>query len=212
VAVVTAVYVLTTLAFLYLVPADRAGSAADFAHRAGEALFGSSGAPAFAAVVAVSVAASVMALLLMAPRMYLAMRDDHLFPAALAALHPKTQAPARATAMLAGVASLFVLSGTFPQVVAFFMCTTLVFIALAAAGLFVVRRRTPDAGVFRCPGYPWTPAAFVLLVCAVIGLIALARPIPALGGFALLLLGVPAYRIFLARGALGTGAPEGGAR
>jgi APA family basic amino acid/polyamine antiporter len=212
VAVVTAIYVLTTLAFLYLVPADQATSAAEFARRAGAALLGPSGAPALAAVVAVSVVASVMALLLMAPRMYLAMSGDGLFPAALAALRPATQAPARATAMLAAVASLFVLSGTFPQVVAFFMCTTLVFIALAAAGLIVVRRRQPDEGGFRCPAYPATPAAFVLLVGAVIAMIAMARPAPALGGFALLLLGIPAYRIFLSRGALGAGAPGGGAR
>jgi APA family basic amino acid/polyamine antiporter len=212
VTVVTAVYVLTTLAFLYLVPADQATSPAEFARRAGQALLGPSGAPALAAVVTVSVAASVMALLLMAPRMYLAMSDDRLFPAALAALHPATQAPARATALLAAIASAFVLSGTFPQVVAFFMCTTLVFIALAAAGLFVVRRRHPEAGDFRSPGYPVTPAAFVLLVGAVIALIAMARPVPALAGFALLLLGIPAYRIFLSRGALGTGAPDGGAR
>ena len=211
VAAVTAIYLLTTLAFLYLVPSDQATTAGEFARRAGAALLGPSGAPALAAVVAVSVVASVMALLLMAPRMYLAMSGDRLFPAALAALHPATQAPARATAMLAAVASLFVLSGTFPQVVAFFMCTTLVFIALAAAGLFAVRRRRPDAGGFRCPGYPATPAAFVLLVGAVIAMIAMARPAPALGGFALLLLGIPAYRIFLSRGALGAGAPGGGA-
>jgi APA family basic amino acid/polyamine antiporter len=212
VTIVTAAYAATTLAFLYLVPAEQATDAAQFARRAGEALFGPSGAGALAAVVTVSVAASVMALLLMAPRMYLAMSDDGLFPAGLASLHPATGAPARATVLLAAIASIFVLSGTFPQVVAFFMCTTLVFIALAAAGLFVVRRREALSEGFRAPGYPATAAAFVLLVCAVIVLIALARPLPAVAGFALLVAGVPAYRILLARGALDRRAPDGGAR
>jgi APA family basic amino acid/polyamine antiporter len=212
VAVVTTAYLLTTLAFLYLVPAELATSAPEFARRAGDALFGPSGAPTLAAVVTVSVVASVMALLLMAPRLYLAMSDDRLFPAALSALHPTTKAPARATALLASIASVFVLSGTFPQVVAFFMCTTLVFIALAAAGLVAVRRRQPETDGFRSPGYPLTLAAFVLFVCVVIALIALARPVPALAGFALVLLGVPAYRILLRRGALGTNAADGGAR
>ena len=145
--------------------------------------------------------------------MYLAMSGDRLFPAALAALRPGDAAPARATAMLAVVASLFVLSGSFPQVVAFFMCTTLVFVALAAAGLFVVRRRDrPTPAASAAPATPRRPRAFVLLVGAVVAMIAMARPAPALGGFALLLLGIPAYRIFLSRGALGAGAPEGGAR
>jgi APA family basic amino acid/polyamine antiporter len=190
------------MAFLYLVPAQLTTSASAFGRRAGEAMLGSAGPPVFASVVILSVAASAMALLLMAPRLYLAMSRDGVFPSALAAIHPRTQAPARATALLASLASVFVLSGTFSQVLAFFMCTTLTFIALAALGLFVVRRRRPHWIGFRAPGYPATPALFALIVFAVVALIALARPLPALAGLLLVGIGLPAYRILLARGAL----------
>jgi basic amino acid/polyamine antiporter, APA family len=210
VAIVTVAYVATTLAFLYLVPAEQATSASAFAQRAGEALLGGSGVPAFAAVVVVSVVASILALLLMAPRLYVAMSGDGLFPAALARIHPRTKAPARATALLASIASVFVLSGTFSQILALFMCTTLVFIGLAAAGLFVVRRREPGVSEFGAPGYPATPALFVLLVFAVVVVIALARPVPALAGFALMLIGLPVYRVLAAGGALGGPASNGG--
>jgi APA family basic amino acid/polyamine antiporter len=199
VAGVTALYVLTTLAFLYLVPVEEATNPSAFAARAGQALLGASGARVLAAVVVVSAAASVLALLLMAPRLYVAMSRDGLFPPALASLHPRTQAPARATALLAAIASALVLSGSFSQVVALFMCTTLVFIGLAAAGLLVVRRRPTASGGFRAPGYPATPALFVLLVLAVVLLIALARPLPALAGFALMLTGVPVYEMLARR-------------
>jgi hypothetical protein len=84
--------------------------------------------------------------------------------------------------------------------VAFFLCTTLGFIALAAAGLFVIRRREPDTDGFRTPGYPATPALFVLFLVAVILLVALARPLPALAGFVLVSLGLPAYAVLTARG------------
>jgi APA family basic amino acid/polyamine antiporter len=210
VAIVTVVYVATTLAFLYLVPAEEAATASAFARRAGEALVGRTGAPAFAAVVVVSVVASVLALLLMAPRLYLAMASDGLFPAALARMHPRTKAPARATALLASIASVFVLSGTFSQILALFMCTTLVFVGLAAAGLFVVRRREPGAPEFAAPGYPATPALFVLLVFAVVAAIALARPLPALAGFALMLTGLPVHTWLSGRGALRGSVSDGG--
>jgi hypothetical protein len=59
------------------------------------------------------------------------------------------------------------------------MCTTLGFVALAAAGLFV------------------------LFLLAVIVLIALARPLQALAGFALVLLGLPAYTVLAARRVIG---------
>ncbi len=198
VGAVTAAYVTTTLAFLYLVPASRATSPPAFAQAVGDALLGGSGSPAFAAVVLVSVAASVLALVLMAPRLYVAMSRDRLFPAALAAIHPRTQVPVRATALLASIASVFILSGNFLQIVALFMATTLVFVGLAAAGLFVVRR-SPEPSAFQAPGYPTTPALFVLLVAAVVVLIALARPLPALTGFALMLTGVPVYEVLARR-------------
>jgi APA family basic amino acid/polyamine antiporter len=193
VVAVTAAYLAITAAFLYAAPASSSSSVPVVA-------FGGSLLRASAAAVVLSVAASILALLLMAPRLYLAMSADGLFPAALAATHPRTGAPLRATALLAAIASLFVMTGSFSQIVALFLCTTLVFIGLAAAGLFVVRGgpRAP-AGEFRAPGYPLTPALFVLLVFAVVLLIALARPLPALAGFALMLIGLPVYRVLSKR-------------
>jgi APA family basic amino acid/polyamine antiporter len=210
VTAVTLAYLATTAAFVYLVPVEQATSAASFARRAGEAMLGARGPAALAAVVVLSAAASAMALLLMAPQLYLAMSRDGVFPGALAVVRPVTKAPARATGLLAAIASAFVLTGSFPQIVAFFMCTTLCFIALAAAGLFVLRRREPGRDAYRCPGYPATPALFVLFLFAVILSVALARPFQAVAGFGLVLIGLPAYRVLKARGALGARTPEGG--
>ena len=210
VAAVTLAYVAVTAALIYLVPIGEAGTAAALAQRAGEAMLGRAGPTALAAIVAVSVAGSAMALLFMAPRLYLAMGRDGLFPPALAALHPKTGAPVRATALLAAIASLLVLSGSFDQIVAFFLCTALAFIALAAAALFVARRRG-RGGRFLAPGYPATPALFVLFLVAVIACVTLVRPRQAVAGFALVLVGVPVYRFLAARGAVKT-VTDGGAR
>ncbi len=81
---------------------------------------------------------------------------------------------------LALLATVFVLIGTFEQIAAFFMCTTLGFVALAAAAVFVLRRRVHDPSAFRAPGYPVTPALFVVLVLAVVALVAINRPLQAL--------------------------------
>src|SRR5262249_59826714 len=122
-----------TGAFLYRAPASRMASPA----------FGFDGAllRVSAAAVILSVVASILALLLMAPRLYLAMSADGLFPAVLASVSPRTKAPVRATVLLAAMASVLVLTGSFSQIVALFLCTTLLFVGLAAAGLFVVRSR-----------------------------------------------------------------------
>jgi APA family basic amino acid/polyamine antiporter len=194
VVLVTVAYVVTTMAFMYLVPPSDVTSASDFARRAGEAMFGASGPVALASVVIISVAASLMALLMLAPRLYVAMGDDGLFVPALARVNSATGVPIRATFLLATLASLFVTMGTFDQIVAFFICTSLVFVAMAAAALFVVRARRSEAGAFQVPGYPLMSAMFVLLVAGVVLIVGVNRPIQAIAGFALVLLGVPAYR------------------
>ena len=211
VATITLAYVAVTAAFMYLVPIGVAGSASELARRAGEAMLGSAGPPALAAVVAVSVAGSAMALLLMAPRLYVAMAGDGLFPPVLAVLNERTGSPVRATALLATFASALVLTGGFDQIVAFFLATALVFVALAAAGLFVARRRNPAGGGVLTPGYPVTPALFVGFLGAVIVCIALARPLQVLAGFGLVLLGFPAYG-YLGSRRVRAAHPEGGSR
>lgn len=195
VTTITLVYLTTTAAFIYLVPPARATGATAFARLAGEAVLGRSGPPWLAGMVVLSVAASAMALLMMAPRLYVAMSRDGLFLRSVAALSARNGAPVRATVLMAALASVYAAFGTFEQIVAFFLCTTLAFIALAAAAVFVLRRRGDTAPPFRAPGYPVTPALFVALIVAITVLVAMNRPLQALAGFALVLLGLPAYAL-----------------
>jgi APA family basic amino acid/polyamine antiporter len=197
---VTLVYIVTTAAFIYLVPVSQTGSATEFAHHAGVSMLGSAGPPVLAVAVILSAVASAMALLMMAPLLYVGMSRDGLFPKAFAAADPATRVPVGATALLASLATLYSIIGTFQQIVAFFICTALGFTALAAAGLIVVRRRDPGAaGIFRAPGYPWTTGLFVSLVTIVIAIIAIGRPHEASAGVALVVLGVPVSRMFVGR-------------
>jgi APA family basic amino acid/polyamine antiporter len=201
---VTLIYLLTTVAFMYLVAPSATTSASEFAHRAGEGLLGPRGPFVLATVVVLSVIPAAMAMVMVAPRLYEAMSHDGLFPAAVAVRQSGTGAPLRATVLLALLATVYVLLGTFQQIAAFFMCTTLGFVGLAAASLFVVRHRaglyTHSVGtaVLRTPGYPLTPALFVLLVLTILILITVNRPLQAVAGAVLVLLGLPLSRVLTA--------------
>lgn len=195
VAGITVIYVATTAAFIYLAPRGALVGGSDFARRVGEAMLGPAGPAVLAGAVALSVVASAMALLMMAPQLYVAMSADGLFPAALAALHPRTGVPARATALLAVLATAYILAGTFDQIASFLICTAMGFVALAAASLFRIRSRQPGGAAFRVPGYPWTTALFVLLMGLVVLLVGVSRPRQALLGMVIVGLGWPAYRL-----------------
>src|SRR2546430_15369610 len=80
------------------------------------------------------------------------------------------------------------------------VCAGWIFAALAAASVFVLRRRRPDAPrPFRVPGYPVTPALFIAAAAAIVGNTIVARPVQALIGLGIVATGVPAYFVWRRR-------------
>src|SRR6266508_3132123 len=171
VAAVTVVYILTSAVFLYLVPLERVTSGETFAAQAGEVLFGPAGGRVFAGIVIVAILGSMLGLLMALPRVYYAMARDGVFFKSVATLHPRFATPSRAVAIQAGLASLFVLVGTFQQIVFYFVFVTVVFLGLTVSGLFVLRRRE-GAALYHVPGYPLSPLVFLVLVVVLLALLA----------------------------------------
>ena len=193
VGTVTAVYMLTSAVFLYLVPLERVTSDEAFAAQAGEALFGRAGARVFAGIVIVAVLGSLMTLLMALPRVYYAMAQDGVFFKAVAGVHPRLGTPARAIALQAVLASALVVLGTFNQIVSYFVFVTVLFLALTVAGLFVLRRRDAADAAYCTPGYPVTPAVFLVLVAVLLILLAGNKPLQAALGAGIVGLGAPVY-------------------
>ena len=195
VSIVTAAYIATSAAFLYLVPLERVTSGEAFAAQAGEALFGPVGGAVFAAIVVVSVAGSLFAVVTLLPRVYYAMGRDGVFPAAIGELSPRFGTPARAIATEAILASVLVIAGSFEQIVAYFVFITVTFIALTVAAVYVQRRRQSAAPPYLTPGYPITPAIFLSLVLVLLVLIGMNNPWQALAGTAVVALGLPVFEL-----------------
>ncbi|HYH84286.1 MAG TPA: amino acid permease [Pyrinomonadaceae bacterium] len=196
--VVVAVYVLTSAAFVYLVPAERVTSGEAFAAQAGEALFGRAGALIFTCVVVVAVLGSLAAFTMSAPRVYFAMARDGLFLPAAARLHPRYNTPARAILMQAALASVLVLLGNFDDIISYFLFVVVLFIALTVAALFVLRCKG-DVPVYKTPLYPVTPIVYLLLSAALLFLLASGRPKQALLGVAVVAAGLPFYYLVFRR-------------
>jgi APA family basic amino acid/polyamine antiporter len=135
-----------------------------------------------AAAIVLSAAGSAAALLLMAPHMYLAMAGDGALPRRLVRSDARPSRPARGTILLAVLASVLALAGSFRQIVGFFMFPMLLFLIAAAAALFRLRRDEPVSPGFRAPLYPLTPVLFLVLLAGVAAAVAAAQPIPALAG------------------------------
>jgi APA family basic amino acid/polyamine antiporter len=140
-------------------------------------------------IVVLCVLGSLAGLLLTAPRVYYAMARDGLFFRSVAELHPRLGTPARAIALQAAMASLLVVLGTFQQILAYFIYSAVLFIGLSVATLFVLPKREPvflgrSRAVFTLP-----PTVFLTLLLALLLLILLRSPLPALLGVAVVAAG-----------------------
>jgi basic amino acid/polyamine antiporter, APA family len=195
---VTLVYVLTSFAFVYLVPLDQVTSGETFAAQAGEVLFGRAGGLIFSLIVVISVLGSITAVVMSAPRVYFAMARDGLFIPSVAMLHKRYETPARAIALQAVLASLLVGAGSFGEILSYFMFVVLVFVGLSVAALFKLRREDSDGVRFLTPGYPLTPLVFLVMLALTLFLIGADKPKHALLGVAVVALGLPVY-LFLFR-------------
>ncbi len=198
VAILTVVYILTSAAFIYLVPLERVTSGEIFVAQAGEVLFGPVGGQVLSSIVIVAVLGSLAAIVMAAPRVYFAMARDGLFVPAAASLHPRFETPARSIMIQATLASALVLLGTFNTIITYFIFVVVIFIGLTVAALFVLRRRKSATKMaYLTPGYPITPVIFLVLTALVLLIIGSNSPKEAMLGVTVVLLGLPVYYLFL---------------
>jgi basic amino acid/polyamine antiporter, APA family len=187
----TIIYIATSAVFLYLVPLSGITSDETFAAQAGEALFGPAGGKIFAAIVVISVLGTLVAYLMVSPRVYYAMAKDGVFFDSVARVHPRFGTPARAVAIQALLASALILTGSFQQILSVFFFVVVFFIALTVAGLFIIKRK--EFAGYRTPFFPITPIVFLVITAIVLFFIGMQDPVRSLAGVGVVLIGVPVY-------------------
>jgi APA family basic amino acid/polyamine antiporter len=197
VAAITLIYILTSAVFLYLVPLAGITTDKAFAAQAGEVLFGKTGGIVFSAIVIVSVLATLVAYLMISPRVYYAMAKDGLFFKSFGELHPRFETPHRATIIQIILACILILSGTFEQILSYFFFVVVFFIALTVAGLFRIHKK--EFSGYKTFLYPLTPIFFLLVTAVVLMMIAMKNPKESFLGVAVVLLGLPVYHFVLRR-------------
>ena len=157
--------------------------------------------PAAAKLVSVMILISIFSaansIFLTSPRVYYAMAADGLFFRRLAEVHPRFKTPAFAIIAGAVWAAVLAVTGTFQQLLTYVVFIGWIFYALAAASVFVYRRRQPDAvRPYRVPFYPLTPILFIASAAAIVLNTIVTQPGLAAIGFGIVLIGAPAYFIW----------------
>jgi APA family basic amino acid/polyamine antiporter len=192
--VLIVLYVLINAAVVHVLPLSvLAGSQLPVADAA-RIVLPRGGAELVTVIALLTVLSLVNAVLLITPRILLAIGRDGLFTTKAATVSAGGT-PRVALAVSSAAAIALILTGTFEQIVALAAVLFLLTYIAGYAAVFVLRRREPDLPrPYRAFGYPFTTGA-VLLGCVLI-LIAALMEDPRSGVIAAILLGAcaPLYR------------------
>lgn len=163
--IVTLLYLGLNLLFLYAIPADAWKPDVAIGKQAAEILFGKTGATFVSVIITLTILGSVSAMTTAGPRVYYAMAGDGLAPSIFRRLGRRGGAPTASILAQSIVAVLLVLTGEFGNLLTYIGSALSLMAALTVAGVWIVSRRQKTNGpnIFRTPGYPVTPALFLLV-------------------------------------------------
>jgi basic amino acid/polyamine antiporter, APA family len=191
VVVVTLVYAGLSVAFMHAMRGHLLGTDEAFVSSLGVAVLGAGAGKMLAGAVVVAVAGSLAAVLLGAPRVYLAMARSGVFPASLVRFDPRRQSAPRATLIQVSLACVLVMLGTFDQILGYFVPAAVFFLGLSAAAILFLPRPPETPAIFRAPAHPLPIIVFLILVVIMVVLFAVGRPVQTLIGAAVVGLGIP---------------------
>jgi APA family basic amino acid/polyamine antiporter len=207
-SMVIVLYLLCNLCYLAVLPVHAIQTAADdrVATLVVNTVLPGIGKVAMGCLIMVSTFGTVNALTLAGGRACYAMAQDGLFFRRAGTLN-KAQVPGWALALQCLWALLLVLPRTYDAVTKsygnlysnlldYVISAALIFYILTVVGLFRLRRTQPHAArPYRCWGYPWLPAAYVVGASIVLVVLFAYRAATTWPGLLIVLSGVPVYML-----------------
>ena len=206
---VITLYLLANVAYLCVLPLDKIQHAPDdrVGTAAMEVMFGGAGAGIMAVAIMISTFGCCNGLILAGARVYYAMAQDGLFFKATARLNSK-HVPAIALVLQGIWTALLVLPRTrnvsasgavtygnlYSNLLDYIIFAALIFYVLTIAGVFVLRRKRPDAErPYRALGYPILPVLYIVGATAIMLVLLAYRAQTTWPGLVIVLSGVPIY-------------------
>ncbi len=199
VGVVSLLYIASNLVYLNVLPLEAIQTAPQdrVATAVVSQFMGDRAAQVMAVAIMISTFGCVNGLILAGARVFYAMALDGLFFQQVTRLDPVTKAPVMSLVLQCGWTCLLTLTGKYGDLLDYVIFAVLLFYMLTIAGIFVLRRRRPDAPrPYKAWGYPVVPAAYIALAGLVEVLLLLYKPAYTWPGLIIVLLGIPVFYLW----------------
>jgi APA family basic amino acid/polyamine antiporter len=127
-------------------------------------------------------------------RIYYSMARDGAFFRSMSKVHPRWKTPTVALIAQCVWVIVLIVSGRYEQLYTCFIFMMTVTYALTVGAVFILRRTQPDRPrPYRCAGYPWLPAIYIVVAVTFVISTLLTRPGESMAGLGMACLGIPLY-------------------
>jgi APA family basic amino acid/polyamine antiporter len=207
--IVIGLYILANVAYLAVLPFEAIQKAP--LDRVASAMVGavipSAGAQIMAIAIMISTFGCINGMVLAGARALYAMAKDGLFFRGATAIN-RAEVPGKALFMQAAWTVFLVLPRTYNtetktygnlygNLLDYVISAALIFYILTIAGVFVLRKKRPDAErPYRAFGYPVVPILYIFGALVILTLLFVYRPATTLPGLVIVLIGVPVFAMF----------------
>jgi basic amino acid/polyamine antiporter, APA family len=202
VLIIMTIYVLVNMTYLYVMPIDEMMAVANSENGVAAVevirkFMGDGGAFAISLLIVLTTAGCTNSTILTSARIYYAMAKKGQFFKAAAYVHPKYKVPTKSLVIFAVWSCILVFSGTFDQLTDMLVFAQFIFYGLVVAGVFVLRKKMPNAErTYKVIGYPVVPILFLLFCAGLLVNTLIQQPREAGMGLFLIALGTPFYMYF----------------
>lgn len=192
--VVTVLYLLLNLFFVYAIPPAQMVGEPEIGGLAAGNAFGEVAETVLSLLISFALFSSLSAFIILGPRVYYSMAKDGYFFQSIARIHPNFDVPRNAILLQSAIAIVIVLTGTFDQILAYMGFSLGIFPILAVLGIFKLRRSGQSK--LKLPGYPVAPAFFIFTNVAILILAYFERPWESTIAILTALSGIPVFYWF----------------
>ncbi len=193
--IVTLIYVLTNLMYVAVVPLQEIATAKSdrVAVVASQYIFGDIGTLIIAVMIMISTFACNNGLIMAGARVYYTMAKDGLFFKKAAHLN-YASVPSWALWAQCFWASCLCLTGKYGDLLDFVVIIVLIFYILTIYGIFILRKKMPDAErPYKAFGYPLLPALYIVIASALSIALLFSKFSTCGWGVLIMLTGIPVY-------------------
>ncbi|MDT8400772.1 MAG: amino acid permease [Bacteroidales bacterium] len=187
-------YLLLNAVYVYAIPPEEMKGVISVGGLAMGKLFGPGAETVFSLLIAFALFSSLSAYIIIGPRVYFSMARDGLFFRSVAKIHHRHNVPTYSIYLQSLIAIIFILTGTFDQILTYMGFSLGIFPILTIAGSFKIRKTMQIRT--RIPGFPVPQLVYIATGVIILVLSFMKRPAESSIALATVAAGIPAYLLF----------------